>query len=290
MSDVDVTESVVRGLDEREYHAAAGLSATGMKWLLRSPKHYRQMMDQRVEKAAFDLGHAVHGKVLGVGMDVVVIPDEMLSKSGTTGTDAARAFIADARANGLVPVKADVLGQVTAIAESVLANPKARTLLGLEGDTELSLFADDPDTGVPLRGRLDRLGELSSGRLVNIDLKTTTDVRRHKIIRTIEDFGYDIQSETYKHLLRLAFDDAAVAPTHLIFVEVDPPHEVRVVQLAHEDWIDGGARKMRRAINIYARCTATGAWLGDDDSPGSAEAIEPRPYYLDNLDEEEMVI
>jgi len=279
-----ITGPIIRGLDEREYHAAPGLSATGMKWLLRSPMHYRQQMDQRVEKAAFDVGHAVHGKVLGVGLDVAVIPDDILASNGAASTKEAKAFIADARANGLVPVKADVLTQVGAIAESVLANPKARTLLGLEGDTELSLFVDDPDTGVPLRGRLDRLGQLSSGRLVNIDLKTTSDVRRHKIIRTIEDFGYDIQSETYKHLLRLAFD-ADVAPTHLIFVEVDPPHEVRVVQLAHEDWIDGGARKMRRAINIYDHCTATGLWLGDDDTPGSAEAITPRSFYLSDIED-----
>jgi len=286
MNEVTTVPRVRTNLDEREYHAAPGLSATGMKWLLRSPKHYRQQMGQRVEKAAFDLGHAVHGKVLGVGLDVVVIPEDLLASNGAVSTKEAKAFIADARANGLVPVKADVLTQVDAIAESVLANPKARALLGLDGDTELSIFADDPDTGVPLRGRLDRLGELSSGRLVNIDLKTTTDVRRHKLIRTIEDFGYDIQSETYKHLLRLAFDDADVAPTHLIFVETEPPHEVRVVQLAHEDWIDGGLRKMRRAINVYARCTATGEWPGDDDAPGSAEAITPRPYYIDNIQED----
>jgi hypothetical protein len=280
----EVTESVVRGLDEREYHAAPGLSATGMKWLLRSPKHYRQMVDQRIDRAGFDVGHAVHGKVLGVGLDIAVIPELILASNGAASTKEAKAFIAAARAEGLVPVKADVLTQVGAIAESVLANPKAAALLSLDGDTELSIFADDPDTGVPLRGRLDRLAELSSGRLVNIDLKTTTDVRRHKIIRTIENFGYDIQSEMYKHLIRLTHNED-VAPTHLIFVEVDPPHEVRVVQLAHEDWIDGGARKMRRAINIYDHCTATGLWLGDDDTPGTAEAIEPRPYYLSNLED-----
>ena len=285
MTTSEITEPVVRGLPERDYHAAPGLSSTGMKWLLRSPKHYRQQMDQRAEKAAFDLGHAVHGKVLGVGMDVVVIPEDLLASNGAASTAKAKAFIEDARANGLVPVKADVLGQVDAIAESVLANPKAATLLSLEGDTELSIFADDPDTGVPLRGRLDRLATLPGGRLVNVDLKTTTDVRRRKVVRTIEDFGYDTQSETYKHLLRLAFD-TDVAPTQLIFVEVVAPHEVRVVQLAHEDWIDGGARKMRRAINIYARCTATGVWPGDDDSPGSAEAITPRPYYIDNIQED----
>jgi len=275
--------TVVRGMDEQTYHAAPGLSATGMKWLLRSPKHYRQNVDHRVETAAFDLGHAVHAKVLGVGMGVVVIPDEVLSKSGSTGTDAARAFIAEARAEGLVPVKADVIDQVDAIAEAVLANPKAASLLTLPGQAEVSIFAKDPESGVPLRGRLDWLATLADGRLVNVDLKSTTDVRRHKIVRTIEDFGYDIQSETYRHLMRLEIG-ANVAPTHLIFVETDPPHEVRVVQLAHEDWIAGGARKMRRAINIYALCDAMDAWPGDDDTPGAAEPIVPRAYYLTDLD------
>ena len=283
-------ETVRIGMAEVDYHASPGLSSTGMKWLLRSPKHYRQAMDHRVERATFDLGHLVHAKVLGVGMRVAVIPEAVLSKSGTTGTDAARAFIADARSAGMVPVKADVVAKVDAIAEAVLANSKAHTLLSLDGDAEVSLFADDPDTGVHLRGRIDKLGTFPDGRLVNVDLKTTTDVRRRKIVRAVEDFGYDVQSETYRHLLRLTNPGIEIAPTHLIFVETEPPHEVRVVQLAHPDWIDGGLHKMRRAIDIYARCIATDTWPGDDDEPGDAEPIMPRPYYLESMDEEEMVI
>ena len=54
--------------------------------------------------------------------------------------------------------------------------------------------------------------------------------------------------------------------------------------------VNGGARKMRRAIDIYARCMDAGEWPGDDDEPGDAEPIMPRPYYLESLDEEEMVI
>jgi hypothetical protein len=276
-------------MPELEYHASPGLSSTGMKWLLRSPKHYRQNMDHRVEKAAFDLGHCVHAKVLGVGMGVVVIPAEVLASNGATSTKEAKAFIAESRAAGLVPVKADLVAKVNAIAEAVLANSKAHALLSLDGDTEVSLFADDPDTGVHMRGRIDYLGTFPDGRLVNIDLKTTTDVRRRKIIRTIEDFGYDVQSETYRHLLRLT-TGADIAPTHLVFVETEPPHEVRVVQLAHPDWIEGGLHKMRRAIDIFARCIATDTWPGDDDESGDAEPIEPRPYYLESMDEEEMVV
>ena len=37
-------------------------------------------------------------------------------------------------------------------------------------------------------------------------------------------------------------------------------------------------------------CIATDTWPGDDDEPGDAEPIMPRPYYLESMDEEEMVI
>jgi len=283
-------EPVRIGMPELEYHASPGLSSTGMRWLLRSPKHYRQAMDHRVEKAAFDLGHLVHAKVLGVGMGVVVIPEDVLASNGAASTKAAKEFIAAARADGMVPVKDDIFTKVYAITEAVLANPKAAALLSLPGDAEVSLFADDPGTGVHLRGRIDKLGTFPDGRLVNIDLKTTTDVRRRKIVRAIEDFGYDVQSETYGLLLRLTHPSSIFAPTHLIFVETEPPHEVRVVQLAHPDWISGGQHKMRRAIDIYAHCIATDTWPGDDDEPGDAEPIEPRPYYMSDMDEEAMVI
>ena len=286
---MSAVEPVRIGMTEVDYHASPGLSSTGMKWLLRSPKHYRQAMDHRVEKAAFDLGHLVHAKVLGVGMGIAVIPEDMLASNGAASTTAAKWFIKNARVDGLVPVKAELVAKAAAITEAVLLNPKAASLLMLPGDVEVSLFADDPDTGVHLRGRLDKLGTFPDGRLVNVDLKTTTDVRRRKIVRAIEDFGYDVQSEVYRSLIHAA-TGIEVAPTRLIFVETEAPFEVRVVQLAHPDWIDGGQHKMRRAIDIYARCIATDTWPGDDDEPGDAEPIMPRPYYLESMDEEEMVI
>lgn len=273
---------IVHGLPDDAYHGLPGLSATSMKWLLRSPAYYRHRVDHRTERPEFDLGHAVHSRVLGVGSEVVLIPDELLASNGAASTKAAKEFIEAARAAGQVPVKADTHATVTAVAEAVLRHPKAKALLQRDGDPEVSLFADDPQTGVPIRGRVDWLTTLTDGRALNVDLKTTTDARTHAIVRAVETYGYDIQSETYRHLLRLTGHDPA--PTQLIFVEVDPPHEVHVVQLAHEDWIDGGTRKMRRAIDVYARCAATGLWPGADDTPGAADVIEPRPYYLADID------
>lgn len=278
MTAATIPDGIVHDLPEAEYHALPGLSSTGMKAILRSPLHYRQQMDHRVEKAEFDVGHAAHAKILGVGMKLVAIPEWMLSKNGSTGTNAARDFIAVARAAGQVPVKAAVLAEVDAMAEAVLAHPKASRLLQLPGAVEVSLFGTDPTSGVRLRGRVDKLGELPGDGVVNVDLKTTPDVRRHKLARIISELHYDVQSEAYRHLLRI--NGLNPAPTHLIFVEKTPPHEVRVVSLAHPDWIEVGSTLMRRAIELYAQCTANDTWPGDDHLPGPAEAIEPPGYYL----------
>jgi hypothetical protein len=275
---------IVSGIPDAEYHAMSGLSATGMKWILRSPLHYRQQMDHRVEKSEFDFGHAVHAKILGVGMNVAVIPDEYLASNGAASTKAAKDFIADARANGLVPVKSGLLAEVDAIAEAVLTHPKASPLLALPGRPEVSLFGTDPETGVRLRGRIDYLTDTAT----NVDIKTTTDVRRHKLARAIVDYGYDIQSEAYRHLLRINGLDPQ--PTVLIFVEKEPPHEVRVVSLANPLWVLGGERAVRQAIDTYAARLATDTWPGDDDQPGDIEPIDPPGYYLYDDGIEEMTL
>ena len=286
IADLDTRDGLVHGMPDDEYHGGPELSHTGMKHLLRSPKHFQEHLSHRVTKPAFDFGHAVHARVLGVGADVVAIPESMLASNGAASTKEAKEFVRQARADGLVPLKADVVERVEATAKAVLANPKAASLLALPGDPEVSGFVTDPESGVRLRIRVDYLAALRSGRPLPVDLKTTTDVRRSKLRRVIEDLSYDIQDATYRHGLRLLTGEDP-APMQLVFVETEAPHEVRVVQLAHRDWIEGGDLKMRRAIETYARCTRTGKWPGDDDEPGEIEAITPRPYYLADIEAEE---
>lgn len=270
-------------LTEKEYRAIEALSASGMKHILKSPKQYRHYIDHPSTRSEFDFGHAVHGEVLGVGQPLVEIPADLLASNGAASTTAAKEFMADVRDSGGIPLKRAVIDQVSRCAAAVRANPKAAWLLGLPGESEVEYMMTDPDTGVTIKSRLDRSAILPDGRPINIDLKTTSDVRLAKLRRHIEDMGYDIQSEVYREQLRVANPGKTVAPTHLIFVEVDEPHEVRVIQLAHEDWINGGRVKMRRAINTYAACLASGEWPGADDSEGPAEALAPHGYYLTDI-------
>lgn len=276
--------AVVEGMAEDEYFADDALSASGMKRLLRSPLHFKHGLGKSEVKAVFDFGHAVHADVLGVGAPLAEIPDDLLSGANRSISSAeAKAWVAAARERGEIPLKSDVIASVKRAADAVRAHPKAAWLLGLPGESEVEFMATDEVTGVQIKSRLDRSSVLPNGLLINIDLKTTTDVRPLKLRRAIEDFGYDIQAATYEWQLAQANRGKKVAPTHLIFVEVDEPHEVRVIQLAHEDWIKGGRIKMRRAIDMYAACMESGNWPGADDEPGAAEPLTPRPYYLDDL-------
>lgn len=272
------------GMSESEYRELDYLSASGMKHILRSPKHFRHYIDHPKPRAEFDFGHAVHGVVLGVGDPLVEIPDELLSGTNrSVSSKEAKDWVTAARKRGEVPLKTHVIAAVHRCAEAVLTHPKAAWLLGLPGESEKPLVATDEATGVTIKSRLDRAATLPDGRPLNIDLKTTSDVRPIKLRRAIEDFGYDTQAAVYEWQLAQANPGSKPAPTHLIFVEVEEPHEVRVIQLAHEDWIKGGRVKMRRAIDTYAACIASGTWPGADDDSGPAEALAPRGYYLDDI-------
>jgi hypothetical protein len=269
----DEGATLVEGMPEEEYHAHPALSASGMKQILRSPLHFLQSREVRKEKPAFDVGHAAHALVLGVGKPIEQIDEKLLSADGGIRSNAAKENVERIRSEGKVPLKPATFRAVTEMVESILRNPKARAILERPRMTEVSLFAIDPETGVPLRGRLDILAGASCG-----DVKTTNDVRTHKLRSLIYEFGYDVQGEVYRLLMQLVLG-LEPEPVELIFVEKEAPYEVRVVKLG-QGWQAGGHERMRAAIEIYQSCLEFDVWPGADYEDGPVEEIEPPAYYL----------
>ena len=238
-------------MTEAEYHAHPALSYSVGKLLLRSPQHYLHRLANREESTEFDIGHVIHGLVLGIGSDVVEIPHDSYR------TKEARALRDAAYTEGKVPIKTADLQPARDAAEAVLAHPTARGWLEREGPVEQSLFAEDPTTGVAIRGKIDKLA-------------------------TVRDYDYDLQAAMYRHLIAVGLGGNP-GPGVLIAVEKQPPYGVACYQLAHEDFIASGDLKLR---TILARAAALrddpDAWRG---YPLGTHVLTPPPYYLTDLEE-----
>jgi hypothetical protein len=267
------------GFPEEHYHVRPELSASSMKILLQSPKHFLFARAQRIVKPEWDVGTAVHCRVLGIGQPIVEIPQRLLSVADSgIRSNEAKAWVAQARAEGKIPLKPVVYREITWTAESVLRHPKARRLLEVAGHPEVSMFGPDPETGQPLRGRADRICEFEGWTI--LDLKTTTDLSTQKLIRTVDDFGYDLQAEVYRLLFELRTGILA-QPTVLIFTEKTPPYDVRVVRLDGE-WMDGGWVKLRNAIDLFRRAMDTREWPGVDEA-GEISSLPTTSWYRSRL-------
>lgn len=252
---------LVYDMDDATYHARPELSSTGVRRLLDSPRRFQWEQEHRTEKREYDVGHALHSKVLGVGSPIVTYPDEHLTPSGNPSTKAATvAWVAEQRAQGLVPIARADADRIDAMAEAVLAHKAARDVLERPGHSEVSAFAVDPETGVECRARLDRLADGLS-----VDVKTTSgSASPTGFAREAARYGYPIQDAHYTDVLEWITGERP--PMAFVVVEKAPPHLVAV------HYFDEITRMVARDLAAqarvtYAECVATDTWPGYSDEP-----------------------
>lgn len=242
-------EGVVLGMSEAEYHAHPAFSASKAKAILDSPARFKwEYLDgNRETKKAFDVGSAVHAKVLGTGY-----PIEVLDYSNYR-TGAAQAARDKARAAGQIPMLKHEMKPIDAMAEAVLAHQMGRKLFELEGDAEASVFAEH--LGIPLKCRFDYL---TKDRPISVDLKTTSDLASPAgFSRTAAKYRYHVARGHYLDVLKRATDrDAEMV---FVVVETAAPHLVGVYQLTR-DFAEMGEAEALEARDIYKRCLDTGEW------------------------------
>lgn len=270
---------------ELDYHTGrfgpeeGSLSSTEAKRLLESPATYQwYKTHQQPPSRAFDIGHIVHSMVLGVGLDVVTYPEDVLGKGGATTTVAAKEFAAEARKNGQIPVKASELEAPALMAEAVLAHPTARKYFE-NGVPEVSIYAQDD--GVWMRGRIDQVS--GDGNLALVDLKTTSATPTpDSFTRTVANFHYALQREWYRHIWYEITGEWA--PFLHVVVSKTPPYLVSVFELDSEFELIGKTQ-MRRALTTYRACMERDEWPG---LPAETSLIGPPTWYANQeLDESE---
>lgn len=212
------------------------------------------------EKKVFDFGRAAHRCVLGKGDEYAAIPEELLGKSGAASTNAAKAWIEDARARGVTPLKAEEVDQIDTMADRCRARLAQMKMVLDPARSELVGIAEIG--GVWNRSMFDNAPE---GKKYLIDFKTTTDASPEACMRAVCNYGYDVQARHYLDVWEAVTGEKR--SMRFVFQEKTAPYEVSVVELmddpaADGDWMLDAASKVAEARFLWRRGLDTGEWPG----------------------------
>jgi hypothetical protein len=150
-------------------------------------------------------------------------------------------------------LKKATFNRVKSCAEALLSQPVVAELLS-EGNAEVPMFCTDDRTGVKLKGRIDWL---SRDRKTICDVKTFSVQSGGTIDKAITNAiyyqSYHQQAYVYS---RLSGADRVI----LLFVESDPPHDVRIRLLRNtlagqpNVYWEHARFETQRLIDLYADC------------------------------------
>jgi hypothetical protein len=276
-----VTAPGVYDIPNDLYHSdpvpGGSLSSSSARRLLppSTPAHFQwHRNNPEPFKPAYNFGSAAHAKVLGADEHLIVIidADNYKTKAAQNARDAAHKA-------GQIPLLPKELAEVEAMADELESHPIASQLFAPDsGRPEVSLFAEDEQTGVMLRARPDWLPHENYGQIILPDYKTANRADLQTLIRKVHEYRYPFQGVWYSRVIK-ALDLAEDVTFVLVVQESDAPYLVHVVQPDIES-MDRAAEEVRLAIDTYAECAATDEW------PGYADDISllPLPRWARNGD------
>lgn len=255
-----VTLGIHDNVPELDYHAGTdepSLSVSGAKRILDSPARFRWEQDNPPKKRAFDFGHAAHAKVLGVGLEVVTVPDDLCAKNGAWSTAEAKAWIAAAEEMGRVVLKPADVAIVDAMALALEANADAMRLLR-DGTPEQSIYWRDEETKVLLRARSDWTTTLG-GQPVIVDYKTCTSANPDEFRWDAGRYGYPMQDSWYRE----GYEAITGIPHGFAFIaqEKTAPYLSSVVEIDNEAR-EIGAQRNGVARRLFLDCMTRDEWPG----------------------------
>lgn len=236
-------------MTDREYFALDAIDQTALKKSLESPREYAYYMRHREEETDyFAFGKAAHSIVLGSGPHVEKRPDRR-TKEGK----ALAARLAEQYGDDLVLLSGEDYEKLTMLA----ANAPGIADMG-DGQPEVALLADDPVTGLPLKGKADWLpaGPDEDGVFRIVDYKTTGMNSRqlkdpYAFARAARDYGYHIQAAFYMMLYRLCTGYPGEMGFRFIVQQKNPPYDwvVRDFMETQPEIQQIAAAKIRHALS-----------------------------------------
>jgi hypothetical protein len=227
------------------------------------------------ENKTFDIGRAAHRAVLGKGGDYVAYPSELLASNGAASTKESKTWAEEQRQLGRTVLRADDVDRIGAMSDAVSAALAAMKIRLDPARSELTAIAEID--GIWCRAMIDNAP--TDNRLPLYDLKSCEDASPESVIRSVMNYGYDVQAAHYLDVWKAATGEAR--RFRFIFVEKSAPFGVSVVELHNDpssdaDWMLDAQSKTREARRIWAECLARNEWPG---YPAQVAVIGAPSYY-----------
>lgn len=237
----------VHEMTNSEYHAAPGISKSGLELFKESPAllEWSRNCPEDDEVMAADFGDALHARLLEPDRfqrEYVAAPK--FDRRTTKGKEASAEF--DAENKGKIVLDADDAKKLELMYGSAMAHPTARWLLEQAGAIEESYFWIDKQTGELCKNRRDKRLE---NYPVLVDAKSCDEIGRFS--RAIEDYGYWLQDGMYTE----GYEDQFGETPGFLFLVIQTTRSLNrypctVMELVPEDKAAGKA-EFRRLLDAY---------------------------------------
>jgi hypothetical protein len=267
---------IIENMPESEYRSHSAIANSDLVTFRRSAAHFeaRRRFGSKDTPAKLD-GRALHCAILE--------PETFLQRYCVLPADAPRDLrhLRDAKQPSASTKEAiawwdaweaESAGRITLdaadytlkmeTASRIRQHPALRTYFEAPGQFELSVFATDPETGVEVKCRIDRLVTIAQYR-VGLDPKSTDDARYDAFQSSAYKFGYFQQNAFYRDVCEWA----GIPLDLFLFIafEKEEPFGVKVYEMSEDD-LEYGRRLYRPALNAYAQCLESGEFPSYDDS------------------------
>jgi len=247
-----LTPGIYDNLSSQEYHNLPYASNSKLSELKRSPKHLKHLLDYGSESSSsFLIGSAVHTAVLEpekFSETYGILPE---GHGNSKAVKEARIELADKFGDNLLTHSQ--VKQCDRIREAVYEHKKAKKLIDLKKNVELSLIWDDPETDVRCKARID----LVCKNGIVADLKTTTDASQKKFTSSILQYGYYRQAGMYLKACQVLGIEAHSFV--IIACEKTSPYACAVYSL-DPALFNIGWDEIRQQLKVWKKCQETGKW------------------------------
>ncbi len=258
-----------------DYHAPqVGVCSKSMLDLIaRSPAHYYHAVTSPPKEptAAMIFGTLAHSFVFEMAKclaSVVVQPDfgDRRTKANKERRDAWRL-----ENDGKQAVSQTDWDTVRRIGDSIRQHPVAAKLID-QCQSEVSVFWQDPETGLECKARIDGWAESLN---CIVDLKTTEDASADAFAASMAKYRYHVQEAHYSNGIAIV-KGKPLKTFRFLAVEKTAPFALKMYVLGEPERARGH-ELLRRDIATMKRCVDSGEWPGYGLD---TEVISFKPWHL----------